>query len=155
MSTAATVFLGVFGGGSLVTLITFLVNRYDNKKDKEEEKADKKDEILKEVKSVKKDVQDFKAEAEKRFDKMDRKVDDSVAMQARARFLRFDDEVQTGKKFSKSAWQQNMQDMTIYKSHCDKHKDFPNDIAEEAMSNTMRIYAELQARERNGEKVFL
>lgn len=148
MSTAATVFLSIFGGGSLVTLITFLVKRHDDKKDKNSE-------VLKEVKDIKKDVHDFKEEVERRFDQMERKVDDSKAIQARARVLRFNDEVQTGSVFSRSAWSQTQRDIADYEAHCEKYKDFPNGEANSAIINLRHVYGELLERERQGETVFL
>lgn len=148
MNTAVTIFLGIFGGGTLITFIQFMISRRDKKEENNSE-------VVKEIKSIKTDIKDVRKDMEQKFSALERKVDDSTALQARARFLRFDDEVQNGKKFSKSAWQQDMQDMTIYKAHCDKYSDFPNDIAKEAMSNTMRIHSELLAKERDGEKVFL
>ena len=148
MSTAATVFLSIFGGGSLVTLITFLVKRHDDKKDKNSE-------VLKEVKDIKKDVHDFKEEVKQRFDQMDRKIDDGQAIQARARILRFSDELQNGHIFSKEAWNQTFEDMSMYAEHCDKYDDFKNKKADVAIKNVSKVHAELLARERQGETVFL
>lgn len=148
METATAIILSIVGGGSFLAFLQFLISR----KDKIKENGN---EIVKEIKGIKNDMRDMRTDMEQKFSALEQKVDDSTALQARARFLRFDDEVQNGKKFSKSAWQQDMQDMTIYKAHCEKYSDFPNDIAQEAMSNTIRVHAELLARERNGEKVFL
>lgn len=148
MNTAVTIFLGIFGGGTLITFIQFMISRRDKKEENNSE-------VAKEIKSIKTDIKDVRDEMDVKFSALERKVDDGNARQARARILRFDDEVQNGKKFSKSAWAQDMEDMTLYKGHCDKYDDFPNDVADEAMSNTMRVHAELLARERQGEKVFL
>ena len=148
MSTAATVFLSLFGGGSLVALFQFLLTRHDSKKEKN-------DETLQEVKSIKKDLSEIKTEMEERFDQIDRKVDDGKAIQARARVLRFSDEVQTGRKFSRNAWNQTFQDITDYEAHCKKHKDFKNSQAVEEIANVRIVYKQLQERERRGEEVFL
>ena len=148
MNTAVTIFLGIFGGGTLITFIQFMISRRDKKEENNSE-------VVKEIKSIKTDIKDVRDEMDVKFSALERKVDDGNARQARARFLRFDDELQNGKMFSKSAWNQDLEDMSIYKEHCNKHGDFPNDIAEEAMSNTIRVHAELLARERQGEKVFL
>ena len=143
-----TVALGFIGGGSFLAFLQYLITRHDSKKEK-------KDEILKEIKSVKKDVSEVKEEMEGRFDQIDRKVDDSAAIQARARVLRFSDEVQTGRKFSRNAWNQTFQDITDYEAHCKKHKDFKNSQAVEEIANVRIVYKELQERERRGEEVFL
>lgn len=143
-----TVALGFIGGGSFLAFLQYLITRHDSKKEK-------KDEILKEIKSVKKDVSEVKEEMEDRFDQIGRKVDDSAAIQARARVLRFSDEVQTGRKFSRNAWNQTFQDITDYEAHCKKHKDFKNSQAVEEIANVRIVYKELQERERRGEEVFL
>lgn len=148
MDTATTIFLSIFGGGALITFIQFLVVRHD-------QKADKKDEILLEVKSVKKDVEGIKDQFEQRFDQMDRKIDDGQAIQARARILRFSDEVQSGKKCSHEAWNQAFEDISMYNDHCKKYEDFTNSKAEIAVSNIIKVHAELLEKERHGEAVFL
>ena len=149
----ATVVLGIIGGGSFLAFLEFLIKRHDDKKEKKKE--EKKDEVLQEVKSVREDVSEFKKEVEARFDCMDRKVDDGKAIQARARILRFSDEVQTGRKFSKSAWNQTFQDISDYEAHCRNYDDFPNSQAEDAVNNVRTVHKELLEKERNGETVFL
>lgn len=145
---ATTIVLSIIGGGSFLTFLQFIISRYDGRKDK-------KDEVLQEVRSVRKDVADFKAETEDRFDSMNRKIDDGQAIQARARILRFSDEVQTGRKFSRSAWNQTFQDISDYEGHCGKYEDFPNSQADAAIKNVKTVHMELLARERDGEEVFL
>lgn len=143
-----TIFLGIFGGGSLVALIEFLVKRHDKKKGKD-------DVVVQELKSIKTDIADLRTDVETRFDTIDRKVDDSAAIQARARILRFNDEVQTGRSFSHSAWSQTFEDISYYEKHCNKYDDFPNAKADDAISNLKIVHKELLVKERNGEKVFI
>lgn len=147
-----TLLLGLLGSGALFGFAQFLISLFFSRRDKHKENDNA---VVKEIKSIKTDIKEVRDDMESKFSALERKVDDGNARQARARFLRFDDELQNGKMFSKSAWNQDLEDMSIYKEHCNKHGDFPNDIAEEAMSNTIRVHAELLARERNGEKVFL
>ena len=148
MSDGATIFLSIFGGGALITLLQFLIIRHDQKKDKESG-------ILKAVNDVKEDVHNFKEEVEERFDQMERKVDDGQAIQERARVIRFNDEVQTGQMFSRSAWAQTRRDISDYEAHCEKYDDFPNGEADAAIANLKKVHEELLSRERRGETVFL
>ena len=143
-----TVVLGIIFGGSFLAFLQFLIARHDSKKEK-------KDEILQEVKCVRKDVADLKIDTEARFDKMDRKIDDTAAVQSRVRVLRFFDEAQNGVIFSKDAWAQALEDVSDYETHCEKYENFPNSKAEPAMKNLKVIYDDLLAKERNGENVFL
>lgn len=148
MGDGGTIFLSIVGGGSALAFFEFLIKRHDSKKEK-------KDEVLQEVKSVRKDVSEFKKEVEERFNTIDRKVDDGQAIQARARVLRFSDEVQCGRKFSESAWNQTFQDISDYETHCRRYDDFPNSQANAAIKNVIKVHAELLAKERKGESVFL
>ena len=90
-----------------------------------------------------------------KIDTLDRKVDDSSAKQARARILRFSDELQTGRKFSKDSFNQTFSDISDYKNHCKRYEDFPNSQAEAAIKNVVKVHAELLEKERQGEDVFL
>lgn len=148
MGDGGTIFLSIVGGGSALAFFEFLIKRHDSKKEKH-------DEVLQEVKSVRKDVSEFKKEVEGRFNTIDRKVDDGQAIQARARILRFSDEMQGGHVFSQEAWNQTFEDISMYNDHCKKYEDFTNAKAETAVNNIIRVHAELLARERSGEKVFL
>ena len=145
---ATTIVLSIIGGGAFLTFLQFLITRSDGKKEK-------KNEVLQEVKAVRKEVGEFKKEAEERFDAMDRKIDDGQAIQARARILRFSDEMQNGHIFSQEAWNQTFEDISMYNDHCKKYDDFTNSKAEAAVNNIIRVHAELLAMERNGERVFL
>ena len=148
MNTALTVFLGIFGGGSFITFLELIFKRYDKKRNANGE-------IISDIKSLKSDIQDVRNDMDARFDKLERRVEDGQAIQARARLLRFFDDIQTGHKVSKDAFSHTFQDITDYTSHCDKYEDFPNGQAETAISNIKKVYEELLERERHGEDVFL
>lgn len=148
MDNAGTIILSIIGGGAFLTFLQFLITRHDGKKEK-------KDKVLQAINSVKDDVKEFKSESEKRFDQMDRKIDDGQAIQARARILRFSDEVQGGRMFSQEAWNQTFEDISIYNAHCDRYEDFTNSKAVDAIRNITVVHSELLAQERNGAKVFL
>ena len=145
---AVTIILSIIGGGSFLTFLQYIISRYDGKKEK-------KDAVLQEVKSVRNDVAELRAETEERFDTMNRKIDDGQAIQARARVLRFSDEVQSGRKFSHGAWNQTFQDISDYEAHCKQYEDFPNSQADSAIKNVKTVHEELLAKEREGEEVFL
>lgn len=140
--------VAILTSAAVIGFFEFLIKRHDGK-------VDKRDETLKELKSLKTDIHEFKDDVEKRFDQMDRKVDDSKAIQARARILRFNDEVQTGHTFSEGAWSQTKRDIFDYEAHCNKYPDFPNGEAVSAINNLRIVHEELLERQRNGEKVFL
>ncbi len=128
--------LGILAGsGAAFTFVQFLITRKDNKFEKKViERFDKLD---------------------KKIDTVDRKVDDTAAKQARARILRFSDELQTGRKFSKDSFNQTFSDISDYETHCKKYKDFQNSQANAAITNVIKVHAELLEQERKGEDVFL
>ena len=131
-----------FGGGALIGFIQFLMQRKDNSMESR---------IIKRFDKVDAKMEDFKSELKV----LDRKIDDNQAKQARVRILRFSDELQSGQKFSKDSFNQTFTDISDYKSHCSKYKDFPNNQAEHAMNNINHIYEERLELERHEPGVFL
>lgn len=61
--------------------------------------------------------------------KLEDRVDEGQAVQARVRILRFGDELRSGViKKSKDSYEQVLDDITRYNKYCDAHRDFQNDM---------------------------
>lgn len=58
---------------------------------------------------------------------LNNKVDESTAKTARARILRFGDEIIHGVRHSKEHFDDILDDMTDYEHYCREHPDFKND----------------------------
>lgn len=65
---------------------------------------------------------------EKKVDKIDYQFHENNAVEARARILRFGDEVSHGKNHSRDHFQQVLLDITNYNQYCADHKEFKNDM---------------------------
>ena len=102
--------LNVLFGGGLVTLIQFLIKRHDDKQGKQ-------DKILAEIAKLSTEIK-----------RIDEKSDQRAAVSARVRILRFADEMREGRRHSKDAWDQALQDCDEYEHYSDTHPDFPNNI---------------------------
>lgn len=104
----AEIILAMFASTGLFSLIQFLINRHDQKKGKRAE-LDKK------IDGIQNDLDKLRAEI-KRND----------ALQARRRILRFNDELLSGLKHSKEAFDDILEDIDIYDTYCAAHPDFKN-----------------------------
>lgn len=89
----------VLGSGGLWTVIQFFIQRYDNKKG-----------------------------IEKQLKKMEDRMDERDAIQARTHILRFNDELENGMKHSKDYFRQQIQDIDTYEEYCRTHPDFANGL---------------------------
>ena len=67
-------------------------------------------------------------------------VNENAAMSSRYRILRFDDEIRHGTIHTKEHYDQIMVDIDIYEGFCDRHPDFKNNLAKNAISNIKRVY---------------
>jgi len=103
-------FFNVLFGGGLVSLLTFLIQRHDSRKDKQ-------DSILAEIAKLSKEIK-----------RIDEKSDMRAAVSARVRILRFADEMREGRKHSKDAWDQTLHDADEYEDYSGTHPKFPNNI---------------------------
>lgn len=117
-------FLGIFGGGALVTLITFFINRHDKRKD---DMKGIKDELT----AIKQDIK-----------RLDEKGDRREAVECRVRILRFEDELQEGRKHSKDSFDQVLTDITIYDHYCEAHPEFKNQQTAATVEHIRKVYAE-------------
>lgn len=89
----------VLGSGALFSFVQFLVQRYDNKKG-----------------------------IEKQIQKIEDRMDERDAIQARTHILRFNDELENGMVHSKDYFRQQIQDIDTYEEYCRTHPDFANGL---------------------------
>lgn len=133
MGTATTIFLGIFGGGALVTLIQFFITRHDNK--------DKKiDDIWKELKRIGGEITSIKSELE-----------EDRATNARIRILQFADDIQHCTPKSRESYNQALDDMDRYNKYCNTHANYENSKASAAMEIIESEYQKCL----KGESIFL
>lgn len=117
-------FLGIFGGGALVTLITFFINRHDKRKD--------------DMKGIKDELETIKQDIKR----LDEKGDRREAVECRVRILRFEDELQEGRKHSKDSFDQVLTDITTYDHYCEAHPEFKNQQTAATVEHIRKVYAE-------------
>lgn len=111
-------------GGAFVSLIIFLIQRFDARKEKGSE-------ILKRLDQI-----------EKRIEQLDDKAEKREAVTSRIRILRFNDELQEGRKHSKDSFDQCMSDITNYEKYCNNHPDFKNNQTVATVSYITKVYEE-------------
>ena len=103
-----TTIMGVVLGGGVLAFIQFLITRHDNK-------HDKLGGIMEAIKALSAKVDTLEAKGDERF-----------AISSRVRILRFEDELQEGRKHSKDSWDQVMSDIDYYEEYCDQNPTFRN-----------------------------
>lgn len=102
------VILAALASSGFFSLIQFLIKRHDDKNGKRAE-LDKK------IDGVRKDLDDLRAEIKK-----------GDVLQARRRILRFNDELLSGAKHSKEAFDDIVEDLDLYEKFTGTHPDFIN-----------------------------
>ena len=131
-----TVVGGLLGGG-LIAFIQFLITRHDNKHDK--------------FKGITDAINDLSEKAKTRFNTLDEKIDmveskgdERFAISARVRILRFEDELQEGRKHSKDSWDQVMSDIDFYVNYTEpgKHPEFKNHQTQATIEHIKHGYAD-------------
>lgn len=60
--------------------------------------------------------------------KLEDRVDEGQAIQARVRILRFGDEIRNSSYHSKDSYEQVLDDITRYNQYCEMHPKFKNDM---------------------------
>ncbi len=86
-------------------------------------------ELLKSIEDLKKEVNDIKENAE-----------EQVAVDCRARILRFGDEMMHNFKHSKDHFDQTLLDIKIYERYCEEHPEFENNITELTSERIVNVY---------------
>lgn len=112
---------GLLGGG-LIGLIEFLIRRSDEKKDKNSE-------VLKGIR----DLAD-------RILRLESRMDEENADEARRRILKFDDELRRKTEHSEESFNQILQDIKDYRDYCRDHDEYENDRAVSAISHIRETY---------------
>ena len=102
------ILLTALASSGFFSLIQFLIKRHDDKNGKRAE-LDKK------IDSIQKDIEDLRSEIKK-----------SDALQARRRILRFNDELLSGLKHSKEAFDDVIDDTDIYEKFVTENPTFIN-----------------------------
>lgn len=117
------VILAALASSGFFSLIQFLIKRHDDKRGKTAE-LDKK------IDGIRKDLDGLRAEIKK-----------SDALQARRRILRFNDELLSGIKHSKEAFDDIIdEDLDLYEKFTNTHPDFVNNKCQLAKQHIKDTY---------------
>ena len=100
--------LAALASSGLFSLLQFLIKRHDEKKGKTAE-------LEKKIDGIQKDIDGLRSEIKK-----------GDALQARRRILRFNDELLSGVKHSKEAFDDIVEDLDLYEKFTSTHPDFVN-----------------------------
>lgn len=110
---------------ALFTFFQFLITRYDEKKGKMNEVTTKIDTLQSRLEELRSDL------------------DERDALDARRRILTASDEIRHGRRHSKEWFDQLNADIDAYNHYCDKHDDFKNNRAVNAIENINKVYLKL------------
>ena len=119
-----TVLASILLGGSFLAFLQFLITRRDNKNDR--------------FQTIVKAIGDLK----ERIEIIDQKGDRREAVSCRVRILRFEDELQEGRRHSKDGFDQVLSDITTYNTYCENHPDFKNEQTVATVAHIKSVYAE-------------
>lgn len=123
-TTILVALITLFGSAGLWTFI-------DHRQQRRADKESRNDEILRELKGIKSDIENIK-----------QTIAENEAKTRRIRILRFADEVFTGRKHTKDAFDQTMSDITDYELYCSEHPDFKNNQTAETIKFLNRVYTD-------------
>lgn len=73
-------------------------------------------------------------------------VAEQAAISARARILRFGDEVMRGIRHTKDHFDQILRDIKVYDRYCKEHPEFENNVTEIVSARIKDVYAERLAK---------
>lgn len=138
--TAITILLSIFGGGGLVTLLQFFINRHDKKHDKYSD-------VVSEIRGIRTELDEIKADFNHGLSRLQRELEDDRATNARIRIIQFSDEIQHNVKHSKESFDQAHSDIDMYTAHCRKYADYENSKAEAAIANIQKQYQRILDKE--------
>lgn len=120
VNIVVTVVVAVLGSTGLSTLIQFLINR-----------GDKRQKVLEKVE-----------ELSDKIDRLEARIEENSATQARIRILSFSDELRHSVLHSKESFDQVNADIDAYRRYCREHKDYENNRSVMAIANIEAVYAE-------------
>ena len=78
-----------------------------------------------------------------KVDALEKKVDENQATTIRVRILRFESDIQEGRRFSKDSWDQVMDDIRRYELYTETHPQFKNNITVASVQHLTKKYSEL------------
>ena len=124
---AWTTVIGFILGGSFLTFLQFLINRHDNKQDKN-------DAVLSAINTL-----------SDRVGKIENTLDQREAVLARTHILRFKDEIYNNGAESHSLeyYEQTLDDIQTYDQFCSEHPKFANGRTKAAAKYIREIYDKL------------
>lgn len=125
-------FIGIIFGGAFLAFLQFLITRHDNRVDK--------------LAEIKKAIAEIKSDIKRLEDKGDRRE----AISVRIRILKFEDELQEGRRHSKDSFDQVLSDVTTYELYCSNHPEFKNNQTVATVDHIKKVYHErLEKRDFN------
>lgn len=102
-------------------------------------------ELMEEVSSIKQEVSDLKTDVagvQEKMDEISSSTGEQAAISARARILRFGDEVLHNIKHTKDHFDSVLRDAKMYGRYCASHPDFENGVTEPTIERIKAVYAE-------------
>ena len=119
--------IGFLLGGSFLTFLQFLINRHDNKQDKN-------DAVLSAIKDL-----------DGRVEKIENSLDERDAVLARTHILRFKDEIYNNGADAHSLeyYEQTLDDIQTYDLFCSDHPKFANGRTKAAAKYIREVYDKL------------
>lgn len=109
-------------------------------------------ELMVEVSSIKEEMADLKSDVaavkedvsgvQKQVEQMSSTTSEQAAISARARILRFGDEVLHGQRHSKDHFDSVLRDAKMYTRYCASHPEFENGVTEPTIERIKDVYAE-------------
>ena len=129
----------LIGGGGIFVFVQFLITRYDKK-------HDRMDEVTKSIQSLSEDMKERFDTLDRKIDTVEAKGDERFAISSRVRILRFEDELQEGRKHSKDSWDQVMSDIDYYDKYCETHEGFRNHQTTATVEHIDQCYRERLAK---------
>lgn len=123
--------ISILIGGGILAFLEFLINRHDNK-------TDKNSKVLAEIEKLSLKITTL----EDKIDKVDAKGDERNAISSRVRILRFRDEMIEGREHSHESFLQALDDIDTYEDFCRQRPDFKNNQTTASIEFIKRNYAE-------------
>lgn len=115
------IILAIIGSTAFFSFLQFLITRHDNKKGME-----------KEIGKLGEKIDNIEVKFDNRVDEIDGKLEEHRATLARTHILRFADEqrqfVRQGITHSEEYFKQQILDIDLYNTYCEKHPEFSNGL---------------------------
>ena len=101
--------------------------------------------VLTKMSAVETELSSVKAEittVQQKVEALSEASDEQAAINARARILRFGDEVLHGKKHTKDHFDSILRDAKMYERYCNTHESFENGVTEPTIERIKAVYRE-------------